>query len=257
MKKLPAFFIAHGSPMNAIEDNAHSQMLKNLGNVIKRPEAIMVISAHWNTKGTFITYVDKPKQIYDFYGFPEELYNLKYNPEGGKAYADIVLSELKDIDIKTTDQWGLDHGAWCILTHMYPNADIPVFQLSINALGDEEYHLKLGKKLTKLREKGILIIGSGNIVHNLREINFEEYAKPYSWAVEFDKYIADAITNRDNEKLIEYKGVGEAARLSLPTNEHYLPLLYIMGMLQEDDEVKFIYEGIELGSLSMRSVVIY
>ncbi|MHC1685382.1 MAG: 4,5-DOPA dioxygenase extradiol [Clostridiaceae bacterium] len=257
MGKLPTLFISHGSPMNAIEDNNHSKMLKELASAFERPKAIMVISAHWNTKGTEVTYADRPNQIYDFYGFPEELYNLKYTPDGGKEYVDIVLELLKSEDIKTTNQWGIDHGAWCILTHMYPKADIPVFQLSINALGAESYHLNLGKRLSKLREKDILIIGSGNIVHNLREIDFDEDAKPFPWAVEFDKYIADAIINRDYKKLLEFKSVGEAVKLSLPTTEHYLPLLYIMGTLEEEDKVKFIYEGIELGSLSMRSVMVY
>lgn len=255
MKRLPAFFIAHGSPMNAIVNNSYTNMLKSLAAAFERPKAIMIISAHWNTKGTYITYTDKPRQIYDFYGFPEELYRLKYEPSGGKEYVDMVVSQLNE-NIERTDQWGLDHGNWCILRYMYPEADIPVFQLSINVLGDEEYHFNLGKRLSKLREMGILIIGSGNIVHNLREINPKEDAEPFKWAIEFDNYIADAISNKDHKKLLEYKKVGEIARLSLPTDEHYLPLLYIIGMQGEGDKARFIYEGIEMGSLSMRSVMI-
>lgn len=256
INRLPALFIAHGSPMNAILKNSYTESLEKLGKDMERPEAIMVISAHWETKGTFITYDDEQKQIYDFYGFPEELYNIKYNPKGGKAYVDMVLEELKDEDIKRTNEWGLDHGAWGVLTHMYPNADIPVFQLSLNLLSDETYHYNLGKKLCKLREKGILIIGSGNIVHNLRMINYDMYSKPFDWAIEFDKCVAKAIKNKNHKELIEYSQMGMAAKLSVPTKEHYLPLLYIAAMQQENDEIKFIHESIQNGSMSMRTIQI-
>ena len=255
-KKLPVLFIAHGSPMNAILNSPHTEAISKLTENIPKPEAILVISAHWQTKGTFITASDAPTQIYDFYGFPEELYNLKYNPTGAKKYAEMVAEELKDENVKLTEEWGIDHGAWCILTHMYPKADIPVFQLSLNRLGDEEYHYNLGKKLSKLREKGILIVASGNIVHSLQRMNYEMNSDTFNWASEFDDYILEAVKSRSHDKLISYESMGEMADLSVPTKEHYLPLLYIAGLQEESDEVSVIYKGIQHGSMSMTSIQI-
>ncbi|MDF2502722.1 4,5-DOPA dioxygenase extradiol [Clostridium sp.] len=253
-EKLPALFIGHGSPMNAVLDNSYTRMLGKLGESFERPEAILVVSAHWQTRGTYITGADKPRQIYDFYGFPEELYNIKYEPKGSKKYCEIILQELNDEDIKSTDSWGLDHAAWAVLLHMYPKADIPVIEMSLNVLGDEEYHYNLGKKLYKLREKGILIIGSGNIVHNLMKMEQEIDANPYNWAMEFDEYVRVAINNNEYKKLIDYKKIRKVAQLALPTNEHYLPLLYVEAMQGEDDSVNFIHEGIQNASISMRCV---
>lgn len=253
-EKLPALFIGHGSPMNAVLDNSYTKMLRKLGESFEKPEAILVVSAHWQTRGTYITSKDKPNQIYDFYGFPEELYKIKYEPKGSKKYSEIILQELNDKDIKATDNWGLDHAAWAILLHMYPKADIPIIEMSLNVLGDEEYHYNLGKKLYKLREKGILVIGSGNIVHNLGEMKQEIDSIPFDWVIEFDEYVRDAIKNRQHEKLINYKEIGESAKLSLPTNEHYLPLLYVEAMQGEDDSVNFIYDGIQNASISMRCI---
>lgn len=255
-KKLPALFISHGNPMNAILSNSYTESLKTLANKIERPEAIMVISAHWKTKGTFVTSEDEPKMIYDFYGFPEELYNVKYNPKGSKKYAELILKEVNDESIQGTNSWGLDHAAWAVLRHMYPYADIPVIEMSLNALGSEEYHYKLGKKLSKLREKGILVIGSGNIVHNLRMMKEEMYSEPFDWAIEFDKYISEALENKNHKYLIEYKKFGKSAQLSVPTDEHYLPILYVAGMQEEKDKVKYIYEEIQHGSMSMRCIQI-
>lgn len=253
-EKLPALFIGHGSPMNAVLDNSYTRMLGKLGESFERPEAILVVSAHWQTRGTYITGSDKPRQIYDFYGFPEELYKIKYETKGSKKYCEIILQELNDEDIKSTDSWGLDHAAWAVLLHMYPKADIPVIEMSLNVLGDEEYHYNLGKKLYKLREKGILVIGSGNIVHNLMEMKQEIDANPYNWAMEFDEYVRVAINNNEYKKLIDYKKIRKVAQLALPTNEHYLPLLYIEAMQGEDDSVNFIHEGIQNASISMRCV---
>lgn len=250
---MPVLFIGHGSPMNAILNNAYTQAISKSTENIPRPEAILVISAHWETEGTFITTSDTPKQIYDFYGFPEELYNIKYKPTGAKRYAEIVAEELKDSNVKLTDKWGLDHGAWSVLTHMYPKADIPVLQLSLNRLGDEEYHYNLGRKLSKLREKGILIIGSGDIVHNLGIMNYDMNSTPFNWATEFDNYISDALVNREHDNIISYQKLGKSAQLSVPTKEHYLPLLYIAGLQEETDDVNFIYKGIQHSSMSMTS----
>ena len=160
-----------------------SQAIAKSTENIPKPEAILVISAHWETNGTFITAADSPEQIYDFYGFPEELYNLKYKPTGAKKYAKMVFDELKDSDVKLTEKWGLDHGAWSVLSHMYPKADIPVFQMSLNRLGNEQYHYDLGRKLSKLRDKGILIIGSGDIVHNLGIMDYDMNAAPFEWEI--------------------------------------------------------------------------
>ncbi len=255
-KKLPVLFIAHGSPMNALENNDYTRSIKALAQKIERPKAIMVISAHWTTRGTYITSEDKPKTIYDFYGFPEELYNIKYSPKGAKEYSKIALELLSEEKVEGTTSWGLDHGAWTVLKHMYPDADIPVFQMSINILLNEGEHYELGKKLASLREKGILIIGSGNIVHNLKEVDFAENAKPADWAVKFDEYVAKAIRDKRHLDLINYRSIGKAAKLSVPTDEHYLPLLYIMALQEENEKAEFLYEGIVSRSLSMRSVLI-
>jgi len=255
-KKMPVLFIGHGSPMNAILDNSYTEAIRKSTENIPKPDAILVISAHWETDGTFITAADSPKQIYDFYGFPQELYNLKYNPIGAKKYAQMVVEQLMDSDVKLTDTWGLDHGAWSVLSHMYPKADIPVFQMSLNRLGDQQYHYNLGKKLSKLRDKGILIIGSGDIVHNLGRMDYDMNATPFDYATEFDNYICEAIVNRKHDNIISYQRIGKSALLSVPTKEHYLPLLYIAGMQEETDEVKFIYKGIQHGSMSMTSIQI-
>ena len=255
-KKMPVLFIGHGSPMNAVLSNEYTDAISKSTENIPRPEAILVISAHWETDGTFITSADSPEQIYDFYGFPQELYDMKYNPTGSKKYAQMVEDELNDSNIKLTDKWGLDHGAWAVLTHMYPKADIPVFQMSLNRLKDEKYHYNLGKKLSNLRDKGILIIGSGDIVHNLGIMDYDMNATPFDFATEFDNYISGSITSREHDNIISYQKMGESAKLSVPTKEHYLPLLYIAGLQEETDEVNFIYKGIQHGSMSMTSIKI-
>lgn len=178
-KKMPVLFIGHGSPMNAVLNNEYTEAISKSTQNIPKPEAILVISAHWETEGTFITSSDAPEQIYDFYGFLEELYNLKYKPIGAEKYSQMAFEELKDSDVMLTKEWGLDHGAWSVLTHMYPKADIPVFQMSLNRLGDQQYHYDLGRKLSKLRDKGILIIGSGDIVHNLGIMDYDMNATPF------------------------------------------------------------------------------
>lgn len=256
IKKQPALFIAHGSPMNAIIQNYYTESLTKLGEDLIKPDAIMVISAHFNTSGTFITSQDSPKEIYDFYGFPEELYKVKYSTSGAKPYIDMAYKELSPYGVQLTDSWGLDHGAWSILKYIFPKADIPVFELSLNKLETEEYHYNLGKKLANLRNNGILIIASGNIVHNLGKMKNEESAIPYNWALEFDNFIADAITHDDHTKLISYKKFGNQALLSAPTDEHFLPLLYIAALKEDGDNVQFIFDEIYNGSLSMRCIKI-
>lgn len=251
VKRLPALFIAHGSPMNIALDNEYTEALKKLGSSIEKPKAILVISAHWRTNGAGINISDKPKQIYDFYGFPDELYNIKYEVTGSKNYALEALEELKDLEVVATESWGLDHGAWGVLNHMYPNADIPVFQLSLNALENENYHYNLGKKLNILREKGFLIIGSGNIVHSFRYMDDDMNAEPQNFAIEFENYIKDALLNDDHKRLINYKDIGEVASKSVPTDEHYIPLLYVIGSKNQEEKVTFVYEGFQNASMSM------
>jgi 4,5-DOPA dioxygenase extradiol len=254
--KMPVLFIGHGSPMNAILNNSYTEAICKSVENIPKPQAILVISAHWETESTFITASNAPEQIYDFHGFPQELYNVKYNPTGSKKYAEMVARELADSNVMLTEKWGLDHGAWSVLTHMYPKADIPVFQMSLNILGDEKYHYNLGRKLSVLRDKGILIIGSGDIVHNLRKMNYEMDAEPFEWASQFDNYISDAIVKRMHDNIISYEKLSKSPELSVPTKEHYLPLLYIAGLQEESDEVSFIYKGIQHSSMSMTSIKI-
>lgn len=249
--KMPVLFLSHGSPMNVVLDNDYTEALKALGKNLEVPKAIMIISAHWKTKGVYVTYSDKPKQIYDFYGFPDELYNIKYNPGGGKEYAAMVARELEQEGAQLTDEWGLDHAAWGVLKYLYPNHDIPTFELSLNALLTEEMHYKIGKKLAKFREKGILIIGSGDIVHNLRLADYDIYGKPHEWAEAFDNYIVETVKNYNHEAIINYKELGEVAKLAVPTDEHFLPLLYVAGAQEKDDKVEVIHKSIQNGSVSM------
>ncbi|WP_319371889.1 4,5-DOPA dioxygenase extradiol [uncultured Ilyobacter sp.] len=257
-KKQPVLFIGHGNPMNAISDNSFTKSLKKISENIEKPEAILVISAHWQTRGTSITASDNPRQIYDFYGFPEDLYRVVYNPKGKKELSSYIVKALNEVDTTVigVDYWGLDHGSWAVLTHIYPEADIPVLQLSLDAGLDEKSHYELGKKLSFLRDMGVLVIGSGNIVHNLKEMGRETYSEPHPWAVEFDRYISESIIAGKHEKLISYKKAGECSELSLPTDEHYLPLLYIAAMQNEGEKVEFLFDEIHHSSLSMRCLKI-
>ena len=255
-KKMPVLFLSHGSPMNVVLDNEYTKSLMKLGQELEEPKAIIIISAHWKTKGTYITYNKKPKQIYDFYGFPEEIYNIKYEPDGGEKYAEIVANELKEDGAKLTDEWGLDHATWGILKYVYPKANIPTFQISLNALLTEEQHYNIGKKLSKFRDEGMLIIGSGDIVHNLQKADYNIYAKPHEWAEAFDNYIVNAVKNYNHEILIKYRGLGDISKLAVPTDEHFLPILYVAGAQQKDDKVELIHKSIQNSSVSMSCIKI-
>lgn len=256
VKRLPAFFIAHGSPMNIALQNEYTEALSKIKDSIERPKAILIISAHWKTENTQINISDTPNQIYDFYGFPKELYNIRYQVTGSRNYALEALESLAYSDIVDTESWGLDHGAWGILKHIYPDSDIPTFQLSLNGLEDESYHYNLGKKLSVLREKGFLIIGSGNIVHSFRYMDSDMDAKPPEFAVEFDNYVKNSLLNNEHEKLINYKKAGEIAFKAVPTDEHYLPVLYIAGALISGEKVTLLYEGFQNASMSMTCFMI-
>jgi len=253
-KALPALFLGHGSPMNALADNRFTRSLNALGKEIQRPEAILVISAHWMTEGTWITHMDKPKTIHDFYGFPQSLFDIQYPAPGRPDIAEAIQKEIPDHKINLDKEaWGLDHGTWAVLRHMYPNADIPVMQLSIYMSQPPEYHMMLGLELAKLREKGVLLVGSGNIVHNLRRISWEENAIPFDWALEFDEWSKQKLLSRDFNALQNDFLKTQAGKLSVPSMDHYYPLLYILGSAKNKDELKFEYEEIQNASISMRS----
>jgi 4,5-DOPA dioxygenase extradiol len=254
--KTPVLFIGHGSPMNIIYNNEYTRSLRKLGTSLSKPDAVLVISAHWLTRGTFVCSADIPEQIYDFYGFPDELYAIQYHPPGARAIAESISEELKSDNIRPDPQWGIDHASWAVLTHMYPKADIPIFEMSLDITKNEREHYALGKKLSYLRKKNVLIMGSGNIVHNLRQINFDENAEPFSWAIEFDKYIKDALLQKDHDRLIRYKELSPVGRIAVPTNDHYLPFLYSAALQEEDEQVDFFHESIQNGSMSMRCFMI-
>lgn len=253
--KMPALFIGHGSPMNAIQTNAYTKFLGDVVSKIPLPTAILCISAHWMTDGTWVTKMDNPKTIHDFYGFPQPLFDIQYPAPGSpELAADIQKLVSNPVIHADTEEWGLDHGTWAVLRHMYPEANIPVLQLSLNMNKPGEYHFKLGQELAKLRERGVLIVGSGNIVHNLRQIRWESNAKPLDWALEFDEWSKQKILQRDNKALQDDVLKTQAGRLAVPTMDHYYPLHYIMGLASNEDEIKFEYEEIQNASISMRTV---
>lgn len=252
--KMPVIFIGHGSPMNAIESNPFTDSLKSVGNlIVEKPKAIMVVSAHWLTQGTFVNTKEHPEIIYDFHGFPRELYEVKYSAIGAPLAAKETINLAAEI--KDDRRWGLDHGAWTVLKHMFPKADIPVYQLSIDYHRPMQYHFDLAQKLKKLRNEGILVIGSGNIVHNLQLAFGTVDNVPYDWAIEFDEIVKDRIIERDFVSLVNYEKYGRAAKLSIPTVDHYVPLLYSLALAGNSDEITFTYEEV-FSSLSMRCLKI-
>ncbi len=249
---MPVLFIGHGSPMNAIEDSEYSRAWAAVAKSLPKPKAILCVSAHWQTDGTRVTAMQQPRTIYDFYGFPPELYEKCYPAPGSPELAKMTVETLKDSHVQADSEWGLDHGAWAVLCQMYPKADVPVVQLSLDQRLPPAAHYGLGQELRTLRKKGVLIIGSGNIVHNLREIAWEDRA--YDWALEFDTKAKDLILSGDHKAIIDYTKLGRSARLAVPTTEHYLPLLYVLGAQDKADHVSFFAEKVTLGSMSMRSV---
>lgn len=249
---MPALFIGHGSPMNAIEDNEFTRSWAEVAESLPRPRAILCVSAHWETAGTRVTAMDGPRTIHDFGGFPRQLFEVRYPAPGSPDLARLVQETVYQVPVRLDFDWGLDHGAWSVLCRMFPNADVPVIQLSLDRTREPAFHYELGKQLKSLRRKGVLIIGSGNMVHNLRMIAWQDVA--YDWAVEIDQKIRRAIVAGDHDSLIHYRTIGEAARLAVPTNEHFLPLLYLLGLQDDDDEVAFFADKVTLGSISMCSV---
>lgn len=256
---MPVLFIGHGSPMNGIEDNEFSRRWKKMATEIPTPAAVLVVSAHWLSKCTRITAMDFPPTIHDFGGFPKELFDVQYpapgNPELAKQTASIIHSTQVEMD----HDWGLDHGAWTIIRHMYPDAKIPVLQLSIDYTKDAKYHYELAAELYELRKKGVLIIGSGNMVHNLRmvawdHLNTDSYG--YDWALQMNDTFKNLIMSGDHKPLINYQGLGQEAKLAIPTPEHYIPLLYTLGLQQKGEAINFFNDKAVAGSLTMTSVKI-
>ena len=252
---MPIIFIGHGSPMNGIEDNEFARAWHNLSLEIPKPKLILSISAHWVTKGIRITSNDRLKTIHDFYGFPQELYSIEYPAFGAPEIAESIIEQVNNFQITPDNSWGLDHGTWIVLRRMYPKAQIPVIQLSLDYTRDPNEHFELGKELKNLRNQGVLILGSGNIVHNLGMMN--PYTQvPYEWAMKYDELVKELIEKKDYTSIINYQKFGEIARLSIPTNEHYLPLLYILAASDKKDSLSFRCDKIIYGSVSMRCVIL-
>lgn len=253
--RLPVLFIGHGSPMNALADNPFTCKLAELGKTLPQPQAILCVSAHWMSEGSWVTNMPHPKTIHDFYGFPQALFDVQYPAPGSPAIAELIRDLVTSPSIHLDNEfWGLDHGAWSILRHMYPAADIPVLQLSVYIEQPPEYHFALGQQLRQLREHGILVVGSGNIVHNLRMMNWAEDARPYDWAVEFDAWVKDRLAARDYPSLLTCALDSVAGKLSVPAPDHWYPLLYTLGAADPADVLRFEYEGIDNSSISMRSL---
>jgi 4,5-DOPA dioxygenase extradiol len=303
--RMPAVFFGHGSPMNALEQNRYTETWRRIGASLPEPKAILCVSAHWMTRGTAVTAMDKPRTIHDFGGFPQELFEVQYPAPGSLHLAARVRELLAPVDVQQDQSWGLDHGTWSVLAHVYPDANLPVVQLSLDASQPPRYHYDLGARLAPLRDEGVLIVGSGNVVHNLGRMQWAEDARPYDWATRFNETVRAHIAAREHQALIDYPSLGETAnatshvagrtseasrassssrgpadvqdaqmprrpgmagngldpigedaRLSVPTPEHYLPLLYILAQQRQDEAVSLPVDGIEYGSIGMLSVAV-
>jgi 4,5-DOPA dioxygenase extradiol len=249
---MPALFLGHGNPMNALQTNDYTRAWAAIGTNISRPKGILSISAHWYIPRTAVTAMQTPRTIHDFGGFPQELYEVKYPAPGDPVLAGSIRAMLSPHSVDLDDQWGLDHGTWSVLCHIYPNADIPVVQLSIDWTKPASFHYEIGKKLAALRDEGILIIGSGNIVHNLRAYAWSQPpAEPYDWAIRFEKRVRELLLAEDDGRLINYENLGDDALLSVPTPDNYLPLLYVIGCRKRGDKISFPVKGVDGGSISM------
>ena len=254
---MPAIFFGHGNPMNALQRNAWTDNWANIGKTIQRPQAVLCISAHWYLPATLVTGTTEPRTIHDFGGFPKELYQVRYPARGDTKLARRVQQLLAPLPVGIDTSWGLDHGTWSVLVHVFPDADVPVVQLSIDETQPPDFHFELGKRLTPLRDEGILIIGSGNLVHNLHTYSWGKHtSEPYDWAVRFETTARELMLNGDFEPLVHYDTLGRDAVLSIPTPDHYLPLLYVIATKRNDDTVTFPVEGVDGGSVSMLTVQI-
>lgn len=257
--KMPVLFLGHGSPMNAIEENEFVAGFRNIAKTIPKPNAILCVSAHWETRGTFVTAMQNPPTIHDFGGFPKALFDVQYPAPGSPELAKETKSIVTKTEVGLDEKWGLDHGAWSVIKHLYPHADVPVIQMSLDYYQTFQYHYELAKELASLRKKGVLIIGSGNMVHNLRMVAWDkldagEYS--YDWALEASDKMKKYILNGDHQQLINFRSQGKPFELAIPTPEHYLPLLYAMALKEENDAVSLFNDKAVAGSLTMTSVKI-
>ena len=250
---MPVLFVGHGSPMNAIEDNEFRRGWAEAGRRLSRPRAVLCVSAHWETRGVFVTAAARPSTIYDFHGFPDALSQVRYPVPGSPALARRVADVVSRAEVRLDPQRGLDHGSWSVLTAMYPGADVPVLQLSLDATQGPAFHYALGQELVPLRDEGVLIVGSGNLVHNLRLVDFGR-ADGYDWADRFNQKLKERIVARDHATLVDYESLGPDSRRAVPTPEHYLPVLYAVGASTEADDVAFFNDKTTLGSVSMTSL---
>lgn len=258
--KMPVLFLGHGSPMNAIEDNEFVKGFRNLGEELERPHAILCVSAHWETKGTYVTAMDHPQTIHDFGGFPQALYDVQYPAPGSPELAKTTKDLITKTEVGLDYQWGLDHGSWSVVKHLYPIADVPIIQMSLDYTKPPLYHYELALELAALRNKGILIVGSGNMVHNLRmvawdKVNGEPYG--YDWAIEANEKMKAFILENNHSSLIDFRSQGKAFDLAIPTPEHYLPLLYAIALKEKNEDVSFFNDAPLGGSLSMTSLKIH
>lgn len=256
--KMPVLFLGHGSPMNAIEENEFVRGFRNIAQGIQTPTAIVVVSAHWETRGTQVTAMKNPPTIHDFGGFPKELFDVQYQAPGNPELASEIKNMTKNTDIALDEKWGLDHGAWSVIKHMYPEANIPVIQLSLDYYKKPQQHYELAKELNSLRNKGVLIVGSGNMVHNLRLVNWQKLDENvgYDWAIEADNTMKQLILDGNHQALINYSKLGRAFEMAIPTPEHYLPLLYVLALQENKDNVHLFNDKPVAGSLTMTSLKI-
>lgn len=258
-EQMPVLFVGHGSPMNAIEENEFVQGWRTIGKTLPKPKAIICVSAHWETRGTSVTVMEKPITIHDFGGFPQELFEIQYPAPGSPELAKEARSLIKKTEIGLDEKWGLDHGCWSVLIRMFPAANIPVVQLSLDYSQPARYHYELAKELSPLRKKGILIIGSGNMVHNLRMVDWNKMNEPgsgYDWAIEASEKMKKFILSNDHQSLINYEEQGKSFELAIPTPEHYLPLLYVLALKEENETIEIFNDKLVMGSLAMTSLKI-
>jgi 4,5-DOPA dioxygenase extradiol len=253
--RMPAIFFGHGNPLNALQQNVYTNAWTAVGAALPRPQAILAISAHWYLPGTFVTAMSSPRTIHDFGGFPKELYEVKYPAPGDPSLAQRIADLLSPIAVGMDQRWGLDHGTWSVLCHVFPDADVPVVQLSIDETQPPSFHYELAKRLAPSRDEGVLVVGSGNLIHNLHTYAWGHHkAEAFDWAVRFEENVKALLLASDHQPLVAYESLGRDALLSVPTPEHYLPLLYVIALQRKDDEVSFPVDGVDGGSISMLAV---
>ena len=258
-ENMPVLFIGHGSPMNAIEENEFVTGWRQIGTSMPRPTAILCISAHWETRGTWVTAMERPGTIHDFGGFPQELFAVRYPAPGDPALAAETKNIIKKSDVGLDEKWGLDHGCWSVVSRLYPDADVPVIQMSLDYYQSPGYHYELAKELISLRKRGVLIIGSGNMVHNLGLVSWDKIDQPgfgYDWAIEANEKMKEFIISDNHKQLIDYKSLGKAFNLAIPTPDHFLPLLYSLALKEKDDNIEIFNDKAVMGSLTMTSIKI-